>query len=215
MFGLVLGAQQKLSTQLEALRADRPCNALRAVRQVTLASTEARGALKALKAPDTETELARNVQEVLTRQEAYLSAVKNVLDNPSVSAASQLVTLSSNLSSALTAAGPGVAGEEAVVTAASATRLTSWARTTARIRREKDKDRDEQKDDDNGNRGGGSGGGSSAPRGTSCGGLYAGPNTSCEFARNVREAYWRSARGMIVGEAAPSRERRPRSRLWP
>ena len=30
-----------------------------------------------------------------------------------------------------------------------------------------------------------------ASRGTSCGGgLYAGPNTSCTFARNVRSAYW-------------------------
>jgi hypothetical protein len=77
-------------------------------------------------------------------------------------------------------------------------------RELARLRRERERDRDGQ------GAGAGSapaGGGTSTPAsggGTSCGGgLSVGPNTTCAFARNVREAYLSSGRSSPVSVYSP------------
>ena len=194
VFGPVLGAHQKVSQELDAIKASKPQEAQRAVRQAQQAATEARGALRALKVPDGQEEFAAGAQEVMIRQDAYLAAVQSVLSHPTVAGASNLQTLSSNLTAALTSAGPAVAGDQEPVSGA--TRLTAWARTTSRrVQRQAaaKKARAERRNI----AGGGSsssGSGSStaaAPRGNSCGdGVYAGPNTSCTFALMVRDAYW-------------------------
>ena len=136
---------------------------------------------------------------MLDRETAYLSAVSSVLNNPSDSRRGQLVTLSSNLTSAMSAAGPSIAGTSDTVSGAD--RLTSWSQQTARTlaARERRAERRaarkrprraallrvivlERRRH------------AAAPvaRGTSCGGgLYAGPNTSCAFAENVRQAWAR------------------------
>ena len=129
-FGPVLGANQKVSESLNSLSGTQPVNARRAVREAQQATTQASGALRALEVPPGQEQLAAEAKQVLDREVAYLGAVSAVLGHPTVAGASQLQTLSSNLTSALTAAGPAVAGEEQTVDGAD--RLTSWARTTSR-----------------------------------------------------------------------------------
>ena len=186
-FGPVLGANQKLSDELSRLRGTKRLRARLAVRRAQQATTSAAGALGALSVPEGSEKLATDARQVLDRERAYLSAVSAVLRNPSSSSRGQLETLESNLTTALSEAGPSVAGTEQTVSGAA--RLTAWApRAAAAIKDGK----------------GGtpappqSGGTPSAPpatnpysNGRSCGGgLYAGPNTSCEFAENVRDAYY-------------------------
>ena len=74
--------------------------------------------------------------------------------------------------------------------------LTPWAtRTAKQLRAEKKaqakaKAKKKKKDQQQAGSPGGSGASSPVPQGTPCGGgLYAGPNTSCAFAENVRDAY--------------------------
>jgi hypothetical protein len=190
-FGPVLGANKKISARLESLKGTKPDSARLAVQQAKEATTAASGAISALTVPDGERDLANAAQEVINREQAYLSAVEAVLNHPTVAGASQLQTLSSDLIGALHAAGPTVAGEEETVSGAD--RLQTWARTTSRTlaRRAAAKRKTRRERAGSGSGSSSSGGGASAPaRGNPCGGgVYAGPNTSCPFALNVRDAY--------------------------
>jgi hypothetical protein len=104
--------------------------------------------------------------------------------------------LASNLTSAMSVAGPTVAGAEPTVSGTD--RLVAWARTirvraqraaAARRNRNSDNRRTPAPADNS------SGGSSQPPRTTDCGGgVIAGPNTSCSFALNVRDA-WLDAPG--------------------
>jgi hypothetical protein len=90
-------------------------------------------------------------------------------------------------------AGPTIAGEKETVSGAD--RLTAWARTTSRtLARRAAAKRAKARRERERSRSSSSGSGtssSSTPRGESCGGgVYAGPNTSCSFALNVRDAYY-------------------------
>src|SRR5699024_2789850 len=113
-----------------ALKGTKPDSARLAVRQAQQATTAASGALSALAVPTGQKNLSTAAQQVVDREVAYLAAVASVLNHPTVAGASQLQTLSSNLTSALHAAGPTIAGERETVSGAD--RLTSWARTTSR-----------------------------------------------------------------------------------
>jgi hypothetical protein len=191
-FGPLLGANKQLSEQLGSLRGTKATDARDAVRAAQQATAETSGAVGALTAPEGEAALAANARQVLDRESAYLSAVSSVLANPSDSRRGQLVTLASNLTSAFSAAGPTVAGTEPTVSGAD--RVTSWAQQTARTlaarkrktaarKRQEAARRRSQRARSNP---------TTVPLsgGTSCGGgVYAGPNTSCPFARNVRDAY--------------------------
>jgi hypothetical protein len=191
-FGPVLGANQQLSDALVAVRGTDPAEAKVAVSRSQHATTVASGAITALTPPAGSAALAREARQVLDRESAYLAAISAVLNHPSVAGASQLQTLASNLTSALDSAGPTVAGTAPTVTGAD--RLTAWAGSTSRTlsrraaaaRRKALAKR----------------GGSSRTtattvvvaspyrNGTGCGsGVFAGPNTSCAFAVNVRRAY--------------------------
>jgi hypothetical protein len=193
-FGPVLGANEQVSAKLVALKGTQPDSARLSVRQAQQATTTAAGALSALTVPTGQSALSNAAQQVVDREVAYLAAVASVLGHPTVAGASQLQTLSSNLTSALHAAGPTIAGEQESVSGAD--RLTSWARTTSRTlnRRAAAKRAKAKRARERTNAGAtGSGGGSSTastPRGNSCGGgVYAGAATSCAFALNVRDAY--------------------------
>lgn len=191
VFGPVLGANQQVSAALAAVRGTQPNAARLAVRQAQQATTAATGALGALTVPPGQQGLAGAGQQVLDREVAYLATVAAVLNHPTVAGASQLQTLSSNLTSALSAAGPAIAGQQQTVSGTD--RLNSWAHTTSRTlqRRaaaKRAKARSKARS--------GSGSGAVAPvtnpynNGNNCGdGVYAGPNTSCSFALNVRDAY--------------------------
>jgi hypothetical protein len=188
-FGPVLGANKRVSARLAALKGTRPDAARLAVQQAKDATTMASGAIAAMRAPNGQQELADAAQEVINRERAYLSAVESVLNHPTVAGASQLPSLSSDLIAALHAAGPTIAGEEETV--AGADRLQAWARTTSRtLARRAAAKRAKARRERSGSSSN-SGTTSNATRGTPCGsGVYAGPNTSCPFALNVRDAYY-------------------------
>ena len=203
--GPVLGANKQLSEELGDLRGTKPSQARIAVRRAQQATTRAAGAVGALNAPAGSADVAGGARQVLDRETAYLSAVSSVLNNPSDSRRGQLVTLSSNLTSAMSAAGPSIAGTSDTVSGAD--RLTSWSQQTARTlaarERRAERRAARKRAAARGTSSGSSassGGGTQPPavaRGTSCGGgLYAGPNTSCSFAENVRQA-WGEAPGTV------------------
>ncbi len=194
VFGPVLGANQAISQRLTSISGTKPDSARLAVRQAQQATTAATGALGALTVPSNQGKLAGDAQQVIDREVAYLAAVSAVLNHPTVAGASQLQTLSSNLTSALDAAGPTIAGDQPTVSGAD--RLTAWARTTsrklARLAAQKRAKALRQRASGGGSSSSGNSGSAtaSAPHGTSCGGgVYAGPSTSCSFALNVRDAY--------------------------
>jgi hypothetical protein len=204
-FGPVLGANRQLSQELGDIRGTKPSQARIAVRRAQQATTRAAGAVGALSAPAGSSDVAGGARQVLDRETAYLSAVSSVLSNPSDSRRGQLVTLSSNLTSAMSAAGPSIAGTSDTVSGAD--RLTSWSQQTARTlaarKRQAERRAARKRAAARGGSSGSSssgGGGTQPPavaRGTSCGGgLYAGPNTTCAFAENVREA-WGEAPGSV------------------
>jgi hypothetical protein len=197
-FGPVLGANRQLSDTLASLRGLNRANAQIAVRRARQATTAATGALGALDAPSGSQKLASDAQQVLDREAAYLGAVGAVLGRPSVAGASQLQTLASNLTSALHAAGPTVAGTSETVSGAG--HLASWAGQAAATLKHraqaKAKARAKRQASTTAPA---SGGTTTAPapavnpyaNGRACGdGVFAGPNTSCPFAFNVRTAYY-------------------------
>jgi hypothetical protein len=198
VFGPVLGANLQLSDTLTALRGTDSTDAQVAVSRAQRAATVATGGLSALTVPAGSETFASQARQALDRETAYLSAVSTVLENPSVTSATQLQTLSSNLSTALDAAGPAVAGSTQTVSGADT--LTAWAHTTSRTLRKraaakkqaaaKRKAAAKKKAQSNG---ASSGANAPAPvsSGTNCGGgVFAGPNTSCTFAVRVRDAYF-------------------------
>jgi hypothetical protein len=196
-FGPLLGANQQLSDELAKVRGTKPTDARVAARRAQEQATMTQGAIGALKVPEGGEQLSQSARQVLDRETAYVAAVAAVLNDPSNPQRSQLGTLESNLTSALSAAGPSIAGTTATVSGAD--RLAVWAPRASRTLRRRAAARHRAETDRNAARGGGSttgsnGGspsGSGALAGTrSCGGnLFAGPATSCEFAQNVRDAY--------------------------
>jgi hypothetical protein len=193
-FSPVLGANRQVSDSLARLRGtsvkgSHAANARLAVRRAQQATTLATGAISAVPAPAGSDQLGRDSRQVLDHENAYLAAVAAVLAHPTSASTSQLPTLSSNLTSAFSVAGPTVAGTQPTVNGAD--RLASWARKIRRkhdaaVRRQRahHTQTTSQPATATTTR-------TSAPAsGTSCsGGVFAGPNTSCAFALNVRDAY--------------------------
>jgi hypothetical protein len=198
-FGPVLGANRQVSDTLAALRGTDRSNARLAVRRAQQATTAAAGALAALTAPPASQRLAADARQVLDRETAYLASITAVLNRPSPASASQIQTLASNLTSALHAAGPTVAGTSETV--AGADRLTAWAQNMPIVLKRRAQAKAKALADKrarSNNSGGSAASGGVSPanpyaNGRSCGGgLFAGPNTSCPFAENVRRAYFQA-----------------------
>jgi hypothetical protein len=193
-FGPVLGANRQVSDSLTRLRGtsvkgSHAANARLAVRRAQQATTLATGAISAVSAPASSDQLGRDSRQVLDHENAYLAAVAAVLAHPTSASTSQLPTLASNLTSAFSVAGPTVAGTQPTVSGAD--RLSSWAR---KIRRKHDAAVRRQRahhTQSTSHPAAATTTRASAPAsGTSCGGgVFAGPNTSCAFALNVRDAY--------------------------
>ena len=188
-FGPVLGANRELSDELAQLRGTKPTDAQLAVRRAQQATTMAKGAVGALDVPPRSEQLSRDAREVLDRETAYLAAVGAVLAKPSRAGASEIQTLSSDLSSAFSRAGPTVAGSSPSVDGAD--QLVAWApRADRALRRRAQPKRTAAGTPATQDGEAPRAAGNPYANGRDCGsGLYAGPNTSCEFARNVRRAY--------------------------
>jgi hypothetical protein len=206
-FGPVLGANQQLSDALAAVRGTDPADAKVAVSRSQHATTVASGAITALTPPAGSAALAREARQVLDREAAYLAAISAVLNHPSVAGASQLQTLASNLTSALDSAGPTVAGTTPTV--GGADRLTAWARSTSRTlsRRAAAAKRKAAANKSTPGRATGTTVVVTSPyrNGSGCGnGVFAGPNTSCAFAMNVRSAYQDSGGSSTIRAFSPT-----------
>jgi hypothetical protein len=194
-FAPVNNANHRLSNALENLDgAKRPGAAVRtAVARSKSASSAARGALDALTVPTGSQQLTTQLRQALDRQDAYLSAVDAALSDQSNPAVSQLQTLSGNLTDALDAVGAPLGGAAQNVRGADS--LTGWAQ---RRRRAAARNHARQQQQASSSPGSGGSAASASPlaSGRDCGaGLHAGPNTTCEFAQNVREA-WAAAPGL-------------------
>ena len=187
--GDVMTANRALSNSLARLRSRRSRNAERAAARAQTATASARGAINALTVPPGSEQLAANARQTLSREAAYLSAVAGALDRPAGPGGRQAPTLAGNLVDALDVVSPTDADWSQTVSGAD--NLGAWTGRNLRAKRRADRRR---KDDRNAP--GGSSPGAAAPQpapaaaGTDCGsGLRAGPNTTCGFAANVREAY--------------------------
>jgi hypothetical protein len=185
-FGPVLGANQEVSDALGKLQGTKTQDGISAVRRAQQATTMASGALSALSAPSGSEDLASKAREVIVRENAYLPAVGAVLANPASASRNEIQSLESNLVSALSAAGPAVAGPTQTVSGADA--LSRWApKAEASLKKKAKKRKPKQPAPPKSN---------PYASGRNCGGsLYAGPATSCEFAENVRIA-WLAAPGL-------------------
>jgi hypothetical protein len=184
-------ANLRLSNALSRLDRGRPTQALNAVARATDANSAARGALGAIAVPDGGDDLAAQVRQALDREQTYLNAVDTALARPSDPGASQLPTLAGNLTSAFEAVDAPIAGPDNV---SGVEALTAWVQRTRRAASR-----------------GRAGGDAASPtrpatpapespiaRGRDCGsGTHAGPNTTCDFAHLVRQA-WTEAPGLAA-----------------
>lgn len=183
-------ANRRLSNRLAALDSRRTTAAKAAVAQAQSATSSARGALGALTVPDGSRDLNGQLRQALDREDTYLSAIALALSDPTSPAVSQVQSLAGNLTSALEAVGGPIPDASRSVTGADA--LTSWAQRTRRATARRQRAKRSQHS--------GSASQGAAPSaladGRDCGsGLHAGPNTTCEFAQNVRDA-WGAAPGL-------------------
>jgi hypothetical protein len=161
----------------------------------SLDNDTARGALRSLSVPSGSQQLATNACGTLTREEAYLSAVASALSTPASASAAQAQTLAGNLTDALSTIAP--AQQDWAQSVNGADTLTTWApkavATKARkaaAKRAAARRRAARRNQSLGQSNIAPSAPLSLPRGTDCGGgLRAGPNTSCPFAANVRDAY--------------------------
>ncbi len=195
----VITANKQLSTSLTALHGTGTRSAQRKVARAESATIAARGGLTALTVPSGATQTALNARQTLTREAAYLQAVKVVLASPSSDAA-QTQTLAANLTGALDTIAP--AGKDWSQSVQGADTLTAWAPKAASTIRAHQRAAARKRAAARRARSGSSTTSSRtspAPSalsgGSECGGgLHAGPNTTCAFAQNVRSA-WAAAPG--------------------
>lgn len=191
-FGPVLGANKATSRSLTGLTDAKVSSAKAAVRQAQSSVTSAQGALGAVTVPSGGDELASQARQALAREASYYAAVATILNNPRSPSADEVGTLASNVTSALAAGGPTLAGTSATITGTDG--LTSWARHSARAHNNHHASSNGGSSTNSGS-GNSSSSGGTVPNpyanGRDCGnGIYAGPNTSCDFAVNVYDAYW-------------------------
>src|SRR4029077_12240386 len=95
----------------------------RARQSVTLAT----GAVGALSAPAYSEQLGPDARQGLHRESAYYQEVARVLNRPASTSTANVSGLASNLTSALSVAGPTIAGTTPTVQGSD--RLVGWART--------------------------------------------------------------------------------------
>jgi hypothetical protein len=184
-FAPVDRANQHLSNELDGLSAGHPAGAQAAVARAQSATSEARGALGALSVPAGSEQVTTRLRQALDREDTYLGAVSTALAHPSSPGVAQLQTLEGNLTNALEGVGAPIDATAQSVGGADA--VTAWAVSARHAAARRHRQASQS----------GAAGAASAPatpgpyaNGRDCGdGIHAGPNTSCEFAANVRAAY--------------------------
>ena len=185
-------ANQTLSNALVALDGSKHATnrAKTAATQATTALSSARGAVSVLTAPSAVGSLPSQIQQVLTTDNGYLQAVASTLQSPTVSGASQLVTLATGAQSAFDSTSTVIPMASSSVTGSN--NLADWARGAARP---PTPTATAPASSSSSTPQATSAPTLPAPNGTDCGGgLTAGPATSCPFAVNVQAA-WNNAPG--------------------
>jgi hypothetical protein len=180
-FAPVDRANQHLSNVLGGLHGSTVSAAQSAVARAQGATSGARGALGALSAPAGSEQLTTKMRQALDREGTYLSAVATALDHPANPGVAQLQTLEGNLTNSLEAVGTPINAAAENVSGADA--VTAWAVSARHAAAKRHRTAIQSAP-----------GTATAPspyaNGRDCGGgLHAGPNTSCDFAANVRAAY--------------------------
>ena len=185
----VISSNRQLSTALSTLHGRSSANAQRKVAAAQAATLSARGGLSALTVPDDAEQVALNARQTLTREASYLQAVKTALSTPSAGTASQTQTLAANLTGALDVVAP--AGKDWSQSVTGSDTLTAWApKAAAATRRASAARKRRQTASRTPSQSSTSTTSVASSGGADCGGgLHAGPNTSCPFAQNVRDAY--------------------------
>jgi hypothetical protein len=196
----VITANSQLSTALGNMDGSRPTitAARNAATAVESAITTAKGATGVLSVPTSQATLSQQTQQALTEDDGYVQAVVATLNKPVGQSSAQLQTLSTNAQTALVPVSSLVSGASSSVS--NTANLLSWVDGANGIHSH------------SGSAGQSrsstttaaatpppSGGGSGASNGsTDCGNrLIAGPNTSCQFAQNVQQAYYQ-APGLVA-----------------
>lgn len=183
-----------LSRELSDLSGTNRTAAMNANEDALDATTAAIGAINALDAPKGAGDLEGDAKDILELERSYLEQVIRVLESPGSTAAAQVPSFAANLTRSIGGADSTVFGTSDQVGGVSD--LTRWAPVAARklkaAREKKQAEVDAQSQQAAANTGGGTTStGNPFTNGRDCGsGVYAGPNTSCEFAFNVRDAYW-------------------------
>jgi hypothetical protein len=184
--GGVVKANRSLSDALARLKTGRSPAAERAIAKGESATASARGAINALTVPEGSEQLATNARQTLSRESAYLTAVKASLAEPRSASLAEVQTLAANLTDAFDVVAPREADWSQSV--AGADSLTAWATRTVKAQKRAKSKRDAQRPE---SPAGSAAAPAAAAGSTQCGpALRAGPNTSCAFAENVREAYF-------------------------
>jgi hypothetical protein len=196
-------ANQQLSTALAGLNGQRTGAARAAVAQGQSATSAARTALAALPAPDASQQLPILMRQVLDSEDTYLAAVSAALAHPGSPGVGQLSALAGTLVRSLDAVGAPLAGAAQNVSGADT--LTTWAQGKQRAKRAAARRAAANKRASAANVPATGAAPASAlpapasspsPTGQDCGGgLFAGANTTCPFARNVQQAYYDAGGG--------------------
>ncbi|MEA2410719.1 MAG: hypothetical protein QOC77_1280 [Thermoleophilaceae bacterium] len=179
-------ANQRLSSALASLNGSGTGDTPAALARARSATSGARGALGALTVPAGSQQLTTSMRQALDREDTYLTAVGNVLAQPASPGVAQLQGLAGNLTSSLEAVGAPITGAAQNVTGAD--QLVNWA--------QKAKLAAARKGAHQRNLAGTPSADNAAWEspsqlavGRDCGGVHAGPHTTCAFARNVQQAY--------------------------
>lgn len=162
-----------------------------AASQASSSVAAARGAVVVLNVPGSDATLSQQVQQALAAENGYVQDVTSTLSNPTGQGAAQLATLATGAQSALVPLASLAPGIDSSVSGTD--NLANWAQGAAGTAAAAHA---RQQANSSGSSGRSGGGTSVATSGsTDCGnGIYAGPNTSCAFAQNVRDA-WLAAPG--------------------
>ena len=198
----LISANQTLSGALAGL--DGSGHSIRVAKNATSSAQSAlagvKGAVAVLTVPTADAALSQQVQQALTDENGYLQAVSSTLTTPSGNSAATLQPLATSTDSALVPLNAVAPGAQSSIGGTS--NLISWSNgAAAGAARAHDAaqthavEHAAQQVSTGGGSSTSSSSGSSGSSGawsssTNCGGgLTAGPNTSCPFAENVRQAY--------------------------
>lgn len=190
-------ANRTLAAALLAMHGKNSARARRADSAAQQAVSTARGALSALTPPAAGQTLNTQARQALDHESSYLGAVGATLRDTSSPQRSQVPSLAGNMTSAFETVGAPLAASTGNVTA-SAGHLVSWAhhRAAAAAAARRARQRRAAAGQSSGSSTTSTAASNPLANGRDCGsGLYAGPNTSCDFAQNVQDA-WMNAPGV-------------------